>query len=113
MNKVATAVQLSFNVQGSVSLPAHVRDRMLTLYKNRISTKGVLTIDARQYRTQERNRADAIERLTTFISEAARLPKKRVRTKPSRTAKRKRVENKRHRSEIKKLRIKPRTGESL
>ena len=107
VNKVSTAVQLFFDVAKSSSLPPHVRERMMALYRNRMNDEGVLKIDARQFRTQERNRDDALERLKGLVIEASRLPKKRVRTKMSRSAKRERIKEKRHRGEIKKLRGKP------
>ena len=104
VNKVATAVQLRFDAAHSASLPEDVRERLLKLAANRISTDGILVIDARRFRTQEQNRADARERLIELILRALEKPKTRRATKPSRAAKARRVESKRARSRIKQLR---------
>lgn len=104
VNKVATAVQLRFDAAHSASLPEDVRERLLKLAANRISTDGILVIDARRFRTQEQNRADARERLRELILRALEKPKTRRATKPSRAAKARRVESKRARSRIKQLR---------
>lgn len=101
VNKVATAVKLRFDVQNSPSLPDDVRDRLLRLAGKRVSDEGVLTIDARRYRTQERNRQDAVERLTALIEKAAIPPTPRRPTRPSKAAKRQRLDEKRKRSEKK------------
>ncbi len=104
VNKVATAVQLRFDVVHSASLPEDVRERLLKLAANRITDDGVLVIDAHRFRTQEQNRADARERLRALIQQAIEPPKPRRPTKPSRAAKAKRLENKRAHSRTKALR---------
>jgi ribosome-associated protein len=104
VNKVATAVQLSFDVRHSPSLPPQVRSRLLTLGGSRVDKDGVLTIHAHRHRTRERNRADALERLADLIRQASRIPKTRRPTKPSRAAKARRVDEKKQRSRLKGLR---------
>jgi ribosome-associated protein len=104
VNKVATAVQLRFDVGNSPSLPGDVRTRLIRLAGRRITQDGILIIEARQFRTQERNREDAIERLVELIRAAAERPKPRRKTKPSRAAKERRIEGKKRRSEVKKMR---------
>jgi len=104
VNKVATAVQLRFDVQNSPSLPEAVRQRLLKLAASRLTNDGVLVIEARRFRTQEQNRADARDRLAALIRQATVTPKMRRATKPSRAAKEKRLESKRRRSEAKRLR---------
>ncbi|PLX22963.1 MAG: aminoacyl-tRNA hydrolase [Ignavibacteria bacterium] len=104
VNKVSTAVQVRFDVLGSPSLPDDVRERLLKIAANRITTDGVLVIEAKRYRTRERNRQDARERLARLIHRAVYPPKPRKRTKPTRASKLKRLEDKKHRSRIKRLR---------
>lgn len=104
VNKTATAVQLRFDVTGSPSLPAKVRERLAQLAGSRLTGDGVLVIDSRRFRTQEQNRADAINRLVDLIRAAARKPKIRRKSRPSRAAKERRLKEKRRRSEIKRLR---------
>jgi ribosome-associated protein len=101
VNKVATAVQLRFDVHGSPSLPADVKARLARLAGSRLTEGGVLLIEAKRYRTQEQNRADAIERLAVLIRKALERPKTRHATRPSLTSKIKRVESKKRRGEIK------------
>lgn len=101
VNKVATAVELRFDVAGSPSLPEAVRERLLARRDRRVTDEGVLVISAQRFRTQERNRQDARERLAAFIETGLRAPKPRVPTKPSRAAKKRRLEAKRERSTIK------------
>jgi ribosome-associated protein len=110
VNKVSTAVQLRFDVGNSPSLPGDVRTRLIRLAGRRITQDGILIIEARQFRTQERNREDAVERLAELIRLAAQKPKPRKKTKPSRAAKEKRIESKKRRGEVKKIR---RTSQSL
>ena len=107
VNKVATAVQLRFDVLHSPSLPGPVRLRLIALSGSRLTKDGVLVLTARQYRTQERNRADALARLIELIREAAIIPKKRRPTRPTRASKERRLEGKKVRSHIKKSRGKP------
>lgn len=104
VNKVSSAVQLRFNVQGSPSLPQDVKQRVIKLAGKRLSTEGVLIIEARQYRSQERNRQAALERLVRLILHASEPPKPRHKTRPTRAAILRRLETKRKRSEIKRMR---------
>ena len=104
VNKVSTAVQLRFDVAGSPSLPEEVKQRLRKLAGRRITTEGVLIIEARRYRNQSRNRDDALERLVALIRKAAQPPRKRVRTGPTRASRERRLEDKRRRSAIKRLR---------
>lgn len=104
VNKVATAVQLRFDVANSPSLPYGVRERLLSLAGRRITKEGVLIIYARRFRSQEANRQDAMERLVELIRKAAQKPQIRRRTKPTRISKMRRLEAKRHRAKTKRLR---------
>ena len=104
VNKVATAVQLCFDVQGAQSLPEDVRERLIAIAGKRITEQGVLIINARRFRTQGRNRQDAIERLLELIKKATIVPKQRKNKKPSTAAKLRRLQAKRRRAEIKRLR---------
>lgn len=104
VNKVATAVQLRFDADASPSLPPEVRRRLFRIAGKRISKEGVLMVDARRFRTQERNRQDAVERLVRWIRKACEKPKKRIKTRPTVGSRERRLEDKRQRSEIKRLR---------
>jgi ribosome-associated protein len=104
VNKVATAVQLRFDIPRSASLPAAVRERLQVLAGKRVSREGVLVITAHRFRSQEQNRRDAIERLTTLIREAALPRKKRRPTRPTRASRQRRLEGKRRRGETKRSR---------
>ena len=104
VNKVSSAVQLRFDVRGSPSLPNDVAVRLMKLAGNRLTKDGVIVIIAQSHRHQERNRADARERLFGLIREAAVKPVPRRATKVPRAQKRKRVEGKKHRAGIKSLR---------
>jgi len=104
VNKVATAVQLRFDVLRSPSLAEEVRRRLVRIAGKRVSKQGVLLIDARRFRTQERNRQDAVDRLVQWIRRAAVKPKKRIKTRPSLSSRKRRLEGKRRRSETKRLR---------
>ena len=104
VNKVSTAVQLRFDVGNSPSLPNDVRERLIRLAGRRITGGGVLIINARRFRTQERNRQDAIHRLVELIRKAAEKPKPRRKVKPTPGSKRRRLEAKRRRSEKKQMR---------
>lgn len=101
VNKVATAVELRFDVAGSPSLPDALRERLLAKRDRRLTDEGVLVIDAQRFRTQDRNRQDARERLAALIATALVVPKKRIATKPSRAAKARRLDAKRERSQVK------------
>lgn len=104
VNKVSTAVQLRFDVGNSPSLPGDVRTRLIRIAGRRITRDGILIIDARQYRTQERNREDAVARLVALIQRAVERPKPRKKTKPSRAAKERRIESKKQRGKVKQAR---------
>jgi ribosome-associated protein len=104
VNKVASAVQLRFDVRRSPSLPNDVAVRLMRLAGKRLTKDGVIVIVAQRHRTQERNRADARERLAELIREAAVPPVPRRATKVPRAEKKRRVEGKKHRSRIKSLR---------
>ena len=105
VNKVATAVELRFDIAGSPSLPGDVRDRLLARRDRRVTADGVLVIAAQRFRTQDRNREDARDRLVRFLEAGLHVPKPRVATKPSRAAKRRRVDEKRGRGQLKKARV--------
>ena len=104
VNKVATTVQLRFDVANSPSLPDQVRERLISLARSRITEDGVLIINARRFRTQGRNRQDAIERLAELIRRAAEKPRSRRKTRPTLASKMRRLEEKHRRAETKKLR---------
>lgn len=104
INKVATAVQLRFDVANSRFLPEEVRIRLSSLAGNRITEDGILIIDARRFRTQRRNREDAIDRLVELIRNAAQRPEIRRKTRPTLASKIRRLESKRRRAESKRIR---------
>ena len=104
VNKVSTAVQLRFDVGNSPSLPGDVRTRLIRIAGRRITQDGILIIEARQFRTQERNREDALLRLVELIRQATEKPKPRKKTKPSKAAKERRIESKKQRGNVKKMR---------
>ena len=103
VNKVSSAIHLRFDVRAS-SLPDAVKERLLALLDQRITRTGVVVIKAQQHRSQDMNRAEALARLHELVEAAAFVPKKRRPTKPSRSARRKRVEGKVLRGRIKVLR---------
>ena len=107
VNKVATAVQLRFDVRRSRSLPDDVRARLEQLAGRRLMQEGVLVITAQRYRTQDRNRQDALERLVALLRRAAERPTPRRPTKPTASARRRRLEAKSRCAGIKKLRTTP------
>ena len=100
VNKVASAVELRVNV-GASSLPEDVKARLIQIAGHRMTTDGVLLIDAREYRTQSQNREAARARLGALLQQAMHRPKKRTKTKPSRAAKERRLDSKKHRSAAK------------
>ena len=104
VNKIATAVQLRFDVANSPSLSDDVRGRLMSLAGKRITEDGILIIDARRFRTQGRNRQDAIDRLVELIQNAARRPKIRRKTRSTLASKMRRLESKCHRAETKRVR---------
>jgi len=103
VNKVATAVHLRFDLK-SPALPAAVRQRLLQSGDNRITSEGVVVIKAQNYRTQEQNRREAVARLRDLILSGTRTPRRRVPTRPTRAANEKRVQAKKKRGELKRLR---------
>ena len=104
VNKVSTAVQLRFDLARSPSLPQAVRERARRLAGRRLNKEGTLVITAARFRSQERNREDALRRLVELLRRAAQPPRPRKPTKPSAGAKRRRLEDKARRSTVKKLR---------
>jgi len=111
VNKVETAVQLRFDAAHSPNLPPEVFARLRGIAGQRMTADGVIVITARRFRSQDRNRADARERLVELIAKATEVPKKRRPTRPSLSAKRKRVETKKKRGDVKKTRGKVRPGD--
>ncbi|MFD1747249.1 alternative ribosome rescue aminoacyl-tRNA hydrolase ArfB [Rhizobium helianthi] len=108
VNKVSTAVQLFFNLLGSPSLPDRIKENAAKLAGRRLSKEGVLIIEANRFRSQERNREDARERLKELLLEAAKPPPPpRRKTKPSKGAIERRLKEKSGRSEVKKMRGRP------
>lgn len=103
VNKVSSAVHLRFNIN-TASLPESIRERLLAQRDSRLSKDGILVIKAQQYRSQEKNRQDALRRLADWIREATRAQKARKPTKPSRNSQRKRLDSKRKHSQNKALR---------
>ena len=101
VNKVSTAVELRFDVAHSPSLPDPVRERLLAKRDRRLTVDGVLVLSAQRFRTQERNREDARDRLAAFIASGLHAPRARVATKPTRASKQRRLDAKRGRSTIK------------
>ena len=104
VNKLSTAVQLRFDVRGSRSLPPDVRARLERIAGARLTRDGVLVIIAQRHRTQVRNREDALERLMDLVRQAATAPRQRRPTKPSRAERARRVETKKRRASLKRLR---------
>ncbi len=103
VNKVSSAIHLRFDIQAS-SLPEFYKSRLLNLSDSRISKEGIIVIKAQRFRTQEKNRDDALERLRDIIRSVARVQKKRVATKPTRASKERRLQKKAKRSNIKAMR---------
>ncbi len=104
VNKVSTAVELRFNVSANATIPPAAKARLVKLAGRRLTDEGVLIIQADRFRTQEMNRSDARERLAGLIAEALIAPKPRIKTKPSRGAKERRLKAKSERSGVKKMR---------
>ena len=100
VNKVATAIHLRFDI-GASSLPKIYKERLLKLKDNRITIEGVVVIKAQEYRSQEQNKDEAFKRLQELIKSVSVLPRKRKRTKPSRSSQRKRLDSKNKRGQIK------------
>ena len=104
VNKVSTAVELRFNLAANTSIPDYARAKLKRLAGRRLTLDGVIIIQADRFRSQEQNRSDARERLKDLIAEALIVQKKRIKTKPSRSAKERRVDSKTTRGHVKKLR---------
>lgn len=104
VNKVATAVQLRFDARNSQSIRPEVRDRLIRLAGRRATASGEILIEARRYRTQQRNREDAMERLLRLIEQASAPPKVRRKSRPTQASRLKRLQEKKHHSQVKKLR---------
>ena len=103
VNKVATAAQLRFDVNAS-SLPEDVKSRLIRVAGNRMTTEGVLLIEARRFRTREQNREDAIQRFVGLVRKAFVPPKARKKTKPTQASKEERLKEKKRRGDIKRQR---------
>jgi len=104
VNKVASGVQLRWDVNATEVLDAAEKERLTRLAGKRMTANGVLVIDARRYRTQERNRQDAVDRLTALLQQAIHPPKKRRSTRPGAAARQKRLSDKKKRADIKRQR---------
>ncbi|HSO10989.1 MAG TPA: alternative ribosome rescue aminoacyl-tRNA hydrolase ArfB [Anaerolineales bacterium] len=104
VNKVATAVQLRFDIANSPSLASDIKGRLVQLAGKRVNTDGVLVIEARRFRTQEANREDAIRKFVRLVQKSMMEPKKRVKTKPTYASHEKRLKEKRQRGGIKRIR---------
>jgi len=104
VNKVATAVQLRFDIWGNDSLPIDVKARLVKLAGKRVTGEGVLIIEARRFRTQEKNRTDAIERFVALVGKSLEAPKPRKKTRPTAGSREKRLQSKKKRSEVKQTR---------
>lgn len=104
VNKVATAVQLRFDIANSPALASDIKGRLLQLAGNRVTADSVLLIEAKRFRTQEQNREDAIQRFIELIRKASIPPKPRKKTKPTAASKTKRLHTKKIKGELKRLR---------
>lgn len=104
VNKSSTAIQLRYDISTSSALDAAQKSELLKAADRRVNAEGVLTIKAQRYRSQEKNRRDAVQRLVNFIGDALRPVKPRRATRPGRASKRKRLQDKAHRGRVKSLR---------
>ena len=104
VNKVATAVQLRFDITNSPTLASDLKGRLILLAGKRVTADGVLVIEAKKYRTQEQNREDAIQRFYELVKKAGEKPKPRHKTKPTKASKEERLKEKKNRGAIKKIR---------
>ncbi|MBS0242543.1 MAG: aminoacyl-tRNA hydrolase [Proteobacteria bacterium] len=107
VNKVSSAVELRFDVRRSSSLPGPVRARLQRIAGRRLTKDGVIVIRADRFRTQEQNRSDARQRLMELVEEASKAPKPRVKTRPTKASKERRLEGKSRRSDVKRGRGRP------
>lgn len=106
VNKVSSAIHLRFDIPAS-SLPENLKERLLSRSDSRLGKDGVLVIKAQTHRTQPKNRAEALERLRAFIEAASHVPKPRTATRPTRAAKRRRLDSKQARGRLKATRRRP------
>ena len=104
VNKVASAVQLRFDIRNSTSIPDEIKQRLIKLAGKRVNSEGILLIDARTSRSQSQNRAEALERLKSLILKALHKPKPRRKTRPTTASKEKRLRSKKMRGNLKRLR---------
>ncbi len=104
VNKVATAIHLRFDIRNSAALPQNLKEKLIALNDQRINSDGVLIIKSQQYRSQDRNRQDALQRLADLLRVAIRKRKPRIPTRPGKKVKQKRLDAKSRRSAIKKAR---------
>jgi len=104
VNKVATAVQLRFDIVHSPSLASDLKGRLMRLAGKRVNAEGVLVLEAKRFRTQEQNREDALAKFHELIRKAGEKPKARHKTKPTLASKEERIKSKKKRGEVKKLR---------
>lgn len=112
VNRVATAVQLRFDLRGSPNLPPEVKDRAARLAGHRLTGEGEIVIEAKSHRSQKQNRREAVDRLTALLTEAAGPPPRARRpTRPTRAAREKRLKNKKMRSQLKSRRRRPPDGD--
>lgn len=109
VNKVATAVQLRFDARNCKDLKPEVRERLYRLAGKSVSSAGEVIIEAKRYRSQQRNREDALDRLARLIEKASVSPKPRRRSRPTQASQQQRLQSKKHRSRVKKLRSLPPT----
>lgn len=104
VNKVSTAVQLRFDVRNSTTLPENVRQRLMTISKGQVTAQGILIIESKRFRSQDRNRQEARQQLISLIRRALRKPSSRIRTQPPLASRKKRLDDKKRQSEKKRLR---------
>jgi len=104
VNKVATAIHLRFNIEGSDAIPDKIKQKLLRLSDHRITDDGVIVIKSQAHRSQDRNRQAALDRLAELLKGALREPKRRIKTKPSKRSKQKRLDNKSRRGALKRTR---------
>ena len=104
VNKVSTAAQLRFDVKGSPNLSEALKERLVKLAGRRMTSEGVLVIHASAFRSREKNREDALKRLSGLIARASHVPRQRKKTKPTFASKTKRLESKKKRSKVKEMR---------
>ena len=112
VNKVSSAAQLRFDIRSSPSLEADVKERLERIAGSRVTDDGILIIEAKRYRTQEQNRFDALQRLAALVQKALERPKTRRKTRPTPASRQKRLQAKRQRGEVKRLRGRPTLDET-